>query len=234
MPPPRMCASESDCGTQASCVAGRCVARGATPAIATARRLLVGPVEAAWVRRGGGAPSDVATLGRGDGGTGFLRFSVSLAPEVTVLEAYVVLERVADVDSDPASIGLHAARVVGPWDARSLSWGTQPPVEEVGSPVTWVSPTAGPTVRLDVREIVKRWRRRERGDFGVAVVAEGESSTGIALALTPRDEATDRGDPELSSPTIAASQLEPRPVPLATVGDPRHQQRGPALELYVK
>ena len=69
VPPPRMCVSEAECGTAAACVAGRCVARGATPAIDSARRLLFSPVDVGWAHRGGadasgGSPA-VATLGRG-------------------------------------------------------------------------------------------------------------------------------------------------------------------------
>src|SRR5580704_13522076 len=159
-PPPRMCISGGDCGPPSSCVAGRCVARGAVPAISTARRLLYGPVDVGYVSRGAsaGAPA-IATLGRGDGAFVLLRFSVPLPVEADVLEAYVLIERVSDVDSDPEPIALHAARVTGAWDDRSLSWAQQPRVEEAGAPVTRVLPAAGRRVRLDVRDIVARWRR---------------------------------------------------------------------------
>ena len=53
---------------------------------------------------------------RATGRTRLLRFSVPLAPEAVVLEAYVLLERASDVDCDPAPIDLHAARVTAPWD----------------------------------------------------------------------------------------------------------------------
>src|SRR5580658_10257664 len=88
VPPPRMCSSEGDCGSQASCVAGRCVAHAGVPAISTARRLLVAPVDVAFLSPGA-SPSDrggvvapaLVMLGRGDGAMAFLRFSVPLAPE---------------------------------------------------------------------------------------------------------------------------------------------------------
>jgi hypothetical protein len=209
-----MCAQESDCGTQASCVAGRCVAHGATPAIDTARRLLFAPVDVGYVRRGDAASdAPVATLGRaGEPAAAFLRFSAVLPAETQVLEAYLLLERAVDVDVDPAPIALHAARVMTPWDGRSLSWATQPRVDEVGSPITRVAPGGGRFVRIDVREIVQRWRRRDRDELGVAVLSEGESATGFAFALAPVDAARDREDPIL----------------------PQRLQSGPRLEVYVK
>jgi hypothetical protein len=181
-----MCTSGGDCGALSSCVAGRCIAHGANPAIATGRRLLFDPVAVGYVSRSGGAGAPaVAPLGKGDGALALLRFSVPLPAEASVLEAYVLLERARDVDSDPAPIALHAARVVASWDERSLSWAAQPRIEEIGSPVTRVFPAAGPWVRLDVRDLVARWRRRSRDDLGVAIVSDGRSPTGIAFALAP-------------------------------------------------
>src|SRR5580704_15806398 len=67
-PPQRMCTAASDCGGgSAACVAGRCIAGGAVPAISTARRVVYEPVDVAYVRRGGegfaragGAPAPAA------------------------------------------------------------------------------------------------------------------------------------------------------------------------------
>lgn len=233
-----MCSSESDCGAQASCVAGRCVVHGATPAIDTARRMLLTPVDEGWVRRGDAASSDVATLGRGDGATVFVRFAVPLPPEVTVVEGYLLLERAPAVDADPATFTLHAAMVEGAWDARSLSWGRQPGVVDVGAPVTTVQAAGAGPIRLDVRAIVERWRRRDGMDGGIAVVAGGRSPTGLSLALAPLDVPPDRDDPVLAARpapvTQAPSPFEPHPAAPAIVGDPRRQVVGPRLELYVR
>jgi hypothetical protein len=219
VPPPRMCVSEAECGTQAACVAGRCVARGATPAIDSARRLLFSPVDVGWAHRGGAADGSpaVATLGRGDGAMLLLRFAIPLPRETTVLEAYLLLDRVPDATVDPAPIALHTARIVGAWDSRSLTWGAQPPIQEVGGPVTRVAGASGSTVRLEVRELLQRWRKRERDDFGLAVVADGRSSTGVSFALVPYDVPADRRDPVLATAAGARSELE-----------------GPRLEAYVR
>lgn len=191
VPPPRMCAAEGDCGGQASCVAGRCVAHGGVPAIATARRLLFAPVDVAYVRSGGegeAGPPALVMLGRDEGALTLLRFSVPLAPEAKVLEAYLVLERPAGVAVNPSPVSLHAARIVDVWDGQSTSWARQPRIEEIGAPVTEVSPASGPLVRIDLRPLIERWRRRSKDNQGIAVVATGGSVSGMAFALSPWQE----------------------------------------------
>jgi hypothetical protein len=187
--PARMCAAEVGCSPGASCVAGRCLAHDALPAIATARRLVYEPVDVAYLRPD--APADavgVAAVGRGDGALIIARFSVLLAPEVSILEAYLLLDRATDVEGDPAPVTLHAARLVQPWDVATVSWARQPRLEEVGAPETGVRPGSGAMVRLEVRGIVERWRRHDRGEMGIAVVAQGKSATGMAFVLPPRLE----------------------------------------------
>jgi hypothetical protein len=229
--PQHMCTAAGECGTASSCVAGRCIANGAVPAIATARRLLYAPVDVAYLRRGGadGMP-EIATLGGSDGAIALLRFVVPLPAETTVLEAYLLLERATDVDSDPTVVALHAARVVERWDGRSVSWARPPRIEEVGAPVTRVPPASGPWVRLDMRELVQRWRRRGSGDFGVAVLAENSrgvpSSAGLAVALTPMEG---RADPGLSVMRVPLAQSSPIPQDA-----PQAELVGPRLELYVR
>jgi len=239
LPPPRMCAQEGDCGAQASCVAGRCVAHGASPAIETGRRLLFAPVDIGYVQSDAqDGRATVATFGRaGRHSMAYLRFAVPLPPEASVLEAYVLLERDTSLDADAVPIALHAARVVTAWDGRSLSWATQPRIEEFGAPVTRVSPVAGPLVRLDVRDLVQRWRKRGRDDLGLAIVTEGESTTGLAFALAPVDRARDADDPTFAqqdAPSPGLSPFESRGASPSMVGDPRRQLQGPRLEIYVK
>jgi hypothetical protein len=238
-----MCASPSECAGRSACVAGRCVAQGATAAIDNGRRLLFEPVDAAYLRRREAGDPAVATLGRaGDGGAvALLRFAANLPPETNVLEAYLLLERATNVDADPPSIALHAERIVDPWDSSSVSWASSPRVEDTGAPVTRVSPSTGPLIRLEVRELVQSWRRRGNRDFGVAIVAEGSSATGVSFAWQPVPTASGRRDPLLDTPSAAAleppSPFEPGPpAPALTrqVGQPRAELVGPRLELYVR
>lgn len=241
--PPQMCTADSDCRAL-SCVAGRCIGRGAVPSIATAHRFLYGPVDMAYLRRGDTSNEEVAiaTMGSDDGPLLLLRFAIQLPPETAVLEAYLLLERATEVDDDPAPLGLRAARIVEPWDSESVSWARQPRVDDWGAPVTRVDSGSGPLVRMDVRVIVQRWRRRTSDEFGVAVVADAKSTTGISVALAPTFDSSrpgDRIDPALaemddsSAGTLAAagssgrarwSQPRPRGIALA----------GPRLELYVQ
>lgn len=194
--------------------------------------MLYDPVEIGYVRRGG--PPElpaIASLGRSDGALAFLRFSVPLPPDAGVVEAYLLLDRVTE-DSDPEPIELHVARVVDPWDGRSLSWAVQPRVEEVGSPVTRVLPASGPLVRIDVRSIVERWRRRRRSDFGLAIVSDAPSGEGpvassrrlgVAFALAPR------GTLESGPPGTYGASGQPQ-ASLESGG----AARAPRLELYVR
>lgn len=227
---PRMCSTATECGSKAGCVAGRCLPDGGTPAIQAARRLVVPPVDAAFVRRGDGATDGALprlfTLGREPDGdaTLFLRFSVPLPKDASVVEAYVLLERDDAVDTDPAPIVLHAARIVEPWDGRTLSWAVQPRVEDVRAPSTTVIPSGRTTVRVDVRELVQRWQRHERADQGIAIVADNASRTGVAFALTVAGEAS-QGSPVASLGAGAATSEALRQG---------IEKMGPRLELYVK
>ncbi len=220
-PPAWMCVRAGDCAATSSCVAGRCVAHGAAVAISTARRVLYDPVAVGYVRRGGEAslPAMVA-LGRGDGALAFLRFSVSLPPEAGVVEAYLLLDRVTAVDPDPQPIALHVARIVDPWDPQSLSWAMQPRVEEVGAPVTRVLPASGAIVRLDVREIVERWRRRRGTDFGLAVVSEAVGRAGPV-------EGDDANDASAPPPDARPNANNPG----AAAPDTRQERQGMAFAL---
>jgi len=233
-----MCSSAVDCAGPSSCVAGRCVAQGAVAAISTARRMLYDPVEIGYVERGAARelPS-IAALGGGDGALALLRFSVALPPDAGVVEAYLLLDRVTDVDSDPEPIALHAARVLDPWDERSLSWAIQPRVEEVGSPVTRVLPASGSLVRLDVRAIVERWRRRRGDDFGLAIVSDAPSGaapraseTVPTVPRTPSPKQREhRGMAFALAPRAASGASSPEAPPGAG-----GSALGPRLELYLR
>jgi hypothetical protein len=193
MPPPqRMCTAAGDCGGGSSaCVAGRCIAGGAVPAISTARRLVYEPVDVGYVRRGGDdvagstGPAALATLGLASAPRMLLRFDVSLRPDDGLIEAFLALERAPDIAADPETITLHVAAVVDRWDGRRLSWASQPRIQELGLPQTPVSPAAGNRVRLDVRGFLEQLRRRRSGDVSLAVLADGQSATGVTFAMTP-------------------------------------------------
>ncbi len=242
---PRMCVTPADC-VKAACVAGRCQPAEGTPAILAARRVLVAPVDVAFVTPGDSPSSalpPIFTMGRaGSDGLLLLRFSVPLARDATIVEAYLLLSRSTTVDSDPTPISLHVTRIIDAWDPRSTTWASQPRTEEVLAPTTTVAPGGRNRVRLDVRDVVRRWRNHESSDQGIAVVAENTSPTGMPFALIP---GSDHGDPSTPSipntgpaspwaapgdPRSAISQVVSAPAPPA----PLQSGELPVLELYIK
>jgi hypothetical protein len=183
-----MCTTQSECTKDAACVAGRCQPDkpNVKPAIDSARRIVVRPVDLAYVRRGegpsGGALPPLFVLGQG-GGTLLLRFAVNFSSAANIVEAYVVLRRSDVVDDDPAPIVLHATRIVEPWAGRSTSWALQPQMQELRTPSTTVEPSGPGLVRLDVRDLVRQWGRHDPTDQGIGIIAETESRTGTSFAL---------------------------------------------------
>lgn len=178
--------------------------------LAQTRRLLYEPVDVGWVHRHAGSEGTpaLATLGSGDGALLLLRFSIDLPPEPHIVAAFVLLERATNVDSQPGAIALRAARVTQPWDSRWVSWALQPRLDELGEPLTRVEPAAGSLVRVEVRDLVRRWLRRGRDEFGIAVEADGPPRAGMTFALVPG--------------------------PGSSTDDGAVAYQGPRLELYVK
>jgi hypothetical protein len=184
----RMCDAATSCADGTSCVAGRCQKDGAVASIQASRRILLEPVDVAYVRRGdspsGGSLPAIFALGRNGLGDAalLLRFSASLPPDAAVVEAYVLLERSDAMDADPVPIALHAARIVEQWDPRVVTWATGPRLEETRSPSSLVPPAGRALVRVDVRAMVQKWHAHDPLDQGIAIVAENSSTTGIAFA----------------------------------------------------
>ena len=183
-----MCTASSECTTQSACVAGRCQPDkpNVKPAIDAARRVVVHPVDLAYLRRGdgptGGALPPLFALGR-DAAVLMMRFSVALPTTANVVEAYVVLRRSDAVDDDPAPISLHATRIVEAWEGRSISWALQPRALDSRMPATLVEPGGPSLVRLDVRELVRQWPKHDPRDQGIAIVADSETRTGTTFAF---------------------------------------------------
>jgi hypothetical protein len=187
------------------------------PAIDAARRVVVRPVDLAYLRRGdsanGGALPPLFSLGK-DSALLMLRFGVALPSTANIVEAYVVLRRSDAVDDDPAPISLHATRIVEAWDGASISWARQPRLLEARAPATVVEPSGPPLVRLDVRDLVRQWPRHDERDHGIAVVAENETRTGTTFAF--RAVGAERGPTSditviqrPSSSFVSAPELEP-------------------------
>jgi hypothetical protein len=199
VPRARMCTASSECSDKSACVAGRCQLEKTSvkPAVDSARRLVVHPVDIAYVKRGGFFGSRMEDVSSGDGGDVlpnvfvlgkdgaklFLRFAVPILPTANIVEAYVILHRSNLVDDDPEATVLHATRIVESWSARSMTWARQPRTTETRLPSTTVEPGGAPIVRLDVRDVVRQWARRDPNDHGLAIISENETKTGMTFAL---------------------------------------------------
>jgi hypothetical protein len=228
-----MCAATSECAAQASCVAGRCQPErpNVKPAIDTGKRLVVHPVDVAFVRRGDPASAELPpqfTLGREPAAL-LLRFSVALPAGANVVEAYLVLRRSESVDDDPTPISLHVTRIVDPWSGRSTSWAMQPRTEEARAPTTTVDPAGPALVRLDVLDLVRKWRRHSPSDQGLEVIADNDSRTGMTFAF--RASGADRSSP--ADPYLAAA-AGPRLSGAGEIRSSSLPDPEPYLELYVR
>lgn len=191
----RMCVTWNECGPSSVCVAGRCQPQKGTPAISQAtdggaaavRRVVFAAADVAFLSSEPEAASplpSVVALGKHPSDELLLRFEARIPEGATVVEAYLLLPVADGADVDPAPVSLHARRVLDPWDSRSVRWSTQPRTLDVGAPATWATSAGRPVIRLDVRELVARWPRREKDEQGVAVVAAQTSATGIPVALS--------------------------------------------------
>jgi hypothetical protein len=241
VPRGQMCAGSGECrdehgtpvGSTRLCVAGRCQPSAFVPAIQSARRVLAAPVEVAFVRRGDGAaggrvPSVVALAKRGQGDAALLlRFAVPLPRGATLVEAYLLVDRVPDSAADEGAIALGLARILEPWDGRSASWARMPRLGAPASPRTRVSAWGPSPLRIDAKAVVGAWMTERRGDdFGVALVTEDETASGFAVRLAPALPAT--LGPGAGGGEAAFTMGE------ASRGEAGGEGHGPRLELYVK
>jgi hypothetical protein len=162
---------------------------GTVAAIEGARRWEIEPVQVACACEaavGAGDSIATATLGRADrAAIILLRFLVALPPDSDVLEAYVLLDRAADIEADPIAVSLHAERIESSWSGASVSWVGRPRLRNTGAPWTRAFPWGGQTVRIDVRDLVtgRRQGAREDTGLGLAIVSLGSSPTGLVFAL---------------------------------------------------
>jgi hypothetical protein len=216
---PEMCDAPSSCGAKAACVANRCQAEGAVPALSKSRRFVLDPIDVAFIdQRSKGAPGSlpaVFTIGQDESHNAalLLRWVAPVLDDAEVIEAYVLLDRVGDLDLGEPRVGLHAERVLSEWDPRRASWGDGPVLDDAKAPSLFVRASAPGRVRIDVAPIVRHWRDSGKQDQGLAIVADHWTARGASFAAVP---------------------ASPSPLP----GDPdRHLLNaplGPRLELYVK
>lgn len=199
---PRTCVMPTECGEGVACVSGRCVAKEGVAEATYSERLVLDPVAVAYVRRHGEpARSGVraVVIGReSDGGARLLlRFRTRLPPDVSIVEAHLLVDRVHMAGRATAPLLLRTARITEPWDPERVAWVTAPGQDDRGIAAAYVGVGAQRTTRLPVQSIVSRWRGHFGDDHGIALFADGATERGVAVALAPTaDEAPLAGGEE--------------------------------------
>ncbi len=206
-----------------------------------ARRIVVAPTEVARLAPGDDHGEVLPTVVLGRAGDAramlLLRFAVDLPAGTSIVEAHIVLDRTPAVDDDPSPVVLHAARIQDRWDARSISWGRAPRLDDARLPATTVDATRR-EVRIDVRPLVRGWREHSPDDQGIALVADNATPTGTAFALADGTVPSDQAIPPLPTHSTGAPGSAPTfvtsPGPEGMDAPADTSTRGPRLELYVK
>jgi hypothetical protein len=182
------------CGTRGVCVAGRCQSDAGPPQVEQATRYVSEPVDIACIddddTTSGAAPAS-CNMGRPGGARLLLRFSVPLSEQADVVEAYVLLHRAPDRDADPAPFSLHASRIVGDWNGAQVTAATLPPFMPTLSATTRVD--RSDLIRVDVRDVVRQWRRKDPADRGLVLESVGGHGTGMHVAIAPSPSGAARG-----------------------------------------
>src|SRR5580658_6549276 len=186
-PRKELCAGPADCRAS-DCVAGKCLAKDATSIYVGTRRMVLPASDLAVLERGahseGGALPAIFTLGAPSDRTELLlRFDFRLDRGASIVRASVLLDRSNAVMSDPLPVAIHADRVIGRWNPRTVSWSTAPPVEDVRPPRTVIASTTPSLVRVDVTDLVRLWLAHDPRDQGLSIVAETETATGVTFTL---------------------------------------------------
>jgi hypothetical protein len=250
-PRPALCSRA--CDAPFACASGECVRPDTVPAIEArtrlgdyqARRIVVTPADVARLAPGDdhGEVPPTAVLGRARDARAMLllRFAVDLPPGTSIVEAHIVLDRTPAADDDPTPLVLHAARIHDRWDARSISWGRAPRLDDARLPATTIDAPRR-EVRIDVRPLVRGWREHSPEDQGIALVADNATPTGTAFALADGTVPADHVVPPLPTHAPGGAPMFVAPAAAEAMGPGTGMDapadlsttRGPRLELYVK
>jgi len=211
------CSAAVTCGGSGACVSDRCVSDAGTASLQTSRRLVLDATEVALIQRGSSrGPGELptsATLGRAEEGPAAVLLRFDVPADLEVLEGYLLVEHVGEGARSGDGVGLHAERIIGPWQARTVTWLDGPELKDVHAPSVVVRHGATPTLRLDVKPLFQRARGAEPPDQGVALMIDQKTANGVEVVLLPGVASPLPGDPETHD---GASHQAPR------------------LELYVK
>lgn len=178
-PRPLMCDRPNQCPSQAACVAGRCEVTSLAPRVRDAERRVFEAEAVAYVTRDNVLTSGEARLG--NGGMLFLRFAPAIAKEAQLIEAYVLVERIED-DANFTPFTLRASPVASPFGAQTIQWSRFPSIGLSRSAETRVFELSPHIVRIDVLDIVQKWRNGSEA-YGIAIESSGKGR-GAPFALS--------------------------------------------------
>ncbi len=175
------CELATPCAADAACVAGACRSPEALPG-RDAERVAFAPVAAASPDR---VADSSAVVRLTDGGKLLLRFAVPDWGTRRLVAAYLVVCRVRVAASMPAGAAagpvLYAERIGDEWEPETVTYANQPRTFTTSAPPVRLEDAAD-CARLDVREVLLRWPRRDRSDQGIAVLQRGPAPLDVALA----------------------------------------------------
>lgn len=181
------------------CVAGRCHETAHAPAKVGSARVVLVPRDLAVLTSSGDRdaadlPESVA-LGRAETGRAILlcRFVSSWREDADIESAYFVMETIEGAPLPVTAPSVEIARILSPWASATTSWGRQPRIG-LPSPAGTLRVLPAMPLRIDVTPSVREWAKRERDDYGLALLVDGQdpngvlASTGLTRGLGPHLE----------------------------------------------
>lgn len=181
------------------CVAGRCRVEKTAPSKTGSTRVVLVPRDVAVLTangevEGAALPESIA-LGRASSGRTviLMRYVSTWREDADIESAYLIMDAIDGAPLPEAAPIVEIARILSPWSSSTTTWGRQP---SLGIPEPAGSLRLMPSVplRLDVTPSVRAWAKRERDDYGLALLVEGSdpngvlTSTGITKGLGPHLE----------------------------------------------
>lgn len=139
-------------------------------------------------------PESVA-LGRAETGRAIVlcRFASSWREDADIESAYFVIETIEGSPLPVTAPTVEIARILSPWSSATTTWGRQPHLG-LPEPVGLLRVLPAMPLRIDVTPSVREWSRRERDDYGLALLVDGQdpngvlASTGLTRGLGPHLE----------------------------------------------
>jgi hypothetical protein len=192
------CTGAGTCST-GTCVAGRCRPEGAAPTKSNSTRVVLVPrdftVLTAENDHDASSTPEAVALGRASTGRALMlfRFVSTWREDADIESAFFVMDAIEGAPLPVAAPTVEIARILSPWSSTTTTWGRQPRLG-LPEPAGTLRVIPSLPLRLDVTPSVRAWAKRERDDYGLALLVDGKdengvlTSTGITKGLGPHLE----------------------------------------------